>query len=156
MAVLQEYYKNSNTGDLFIKMWITSIKNSEQYFKNGFDCNKKDLIGCVPLSKRKYEKLIDKKREEERILLQKIIDRDTTDMIIGIDKFGKVIQCQKLDGKFHVKITDGFDIKMTNTFGLMKIILDAVGKEFPIIDKQTTDYDLFHLILKPDGIAPKK
>lgn len=68
-----------------------------------------------------------------------------------LKEFGKVEVCEEIDGKFHVRITEGFSTNAMQTFKLMRIIAEAVGDKFPIVDKCHTDTNLFDYVLKPKG-----
>lgn len=61
--------------------------------------------------------------------------------------FGKVEICEQKGDKFHIKITTGYSTNMMNTMKLIKVISDKIGKEFPNIDKMSTDENLFDYIL---------
>jgi len=65
-----------------------------------------------------------------------------------IDGYGKIEECEISCGKFHLKITDGFQNNAIRTFELMGKAMDLAGDEYPIIDKCVTDNNIFYLILK--------
>lgn len=66
----------------------------------------------------------------------------------ALKKYGKVEQCEVIGETLHVKITDGFDIKMSNTMDILGKVLKMSHNKYPIIDKFYTDKNLFHLVLK--------
>ena len=63
-------------------------------------------------------------------------------------QYGKVEICEEIDGKFYIKITDGFSSKAKNTFSLMEKINDSIGSKFSVIHKCVTDENLFDYVLK--------
>jgi len=73
-----------------------------------------------------------------------VIEMDRT----TVEGYGKIEECEMVNGKFHLKITDGFDGGAKTTFDLMGKATDLAGNDYPIIDKCETDKDIFHLILK--------
>ena len=66
-----------------------------------------------------------------------------------LSEYGQVEICEEKDGKFHVKITKGFDTNFNKTFELMGKINDAVGHKYSIVDKCVTDDNLFDYVLSP-------
>lgn len=66
-----------------------------------------------------------------------------------LKEYGEVQVCEEVNGKFHVKITKGFDSNAIKTFEIMKKITESVGDKYPIVDKCVTDDNLFDFILKP-------
>ena len=71
------------------------------------------------------------------------------DFIKGqLAEFGLVEQCEIIGKQFHLKITDGFSIKATNTFKLMNLVNELTYYQFPYIEKAESDNNLFHYILK--------
>ncbi len=65
-----------------------------------------------------------------------------------LKEYGKVEICEEINGKFHIKITEGFNPNAINTFQLMKKINDAIGDKFSVVDKCKTDENLFDYVLK--------
>jgi len=65
-----------------------------------------------------------------------------------LNEFGLVEQCEIIGEQFHLKITDGFSIKATNTFRVMKLVNELTDYQFPYIMKAESDHNLFHYILK--------
>lgn len=62
--------------------------------------------------------------------------------------YGKVEVCEEKEGKFHIKITERFNINAISTFEIMQLIQKNIGDKFSVIDKLQTDINLFHYILK--------
>lgn len=68
-------------------------------------------------------------------------------MILGLDKFGKVEQCERIGNEYHIKITDGFNSQAINTMDCISLISDAIP-DFPVVSKMRTDKNDFLLILR--------
>ena len=68
----------------------------------------------------------------------------------GLDAFGKVEQNEKNEGKYLIKITEGFRTTATNCSNLFDLILKTVPEPENklVIEKFVTDNNLYHLILK--------
>lgn len=79
-----------------------------------------------------------------------LTDQELTIMILKekLPVFGKIERLEFADNKLHVRLEKGFSIKATNTFKLIKLIIDTASG-YELIDKCQTDDDLFHLVLKP-------
>lgn len=70
-------------------------------------------------------------------------------LIPGLDEFGKVEQNEKKDGKYHIKITDGFRTTASNCRKLFDLILSEISEDNLVIERFITDKNMYHLILKP-------
>ncbi len=75
------------------------------------------------------------------------LNDNSDNLLDDIKKFGEVEVCEQKGDKFHIKITTGFSMNAVNTFNLMKVINDKIGKEFPKVNKMVTDTNLFDYIL---------
>jgi hypothetical protein len=73
-----------------------------------------------------------------------IKELDTT----SIEGYGKVETCEICNGKFELKITEGFVNNAMKTFELMDKAMKLAGEDYPLLDKLVTDNGIFHLILK--------
>ena len=67
----------------------------------------------------------------------------------GLDKYGKVEQNEKRDGKYFIKISDGFVPGAKRTMDLLKSILDQIEEKNLVVEKFITDINLYYMILKP-------
>jgi len=74
---------------------------------------------------------------------------DKKNFFSGLDKFGKVEQNEKKNGKYLIKITDGFKTHAENCRILFDLILGSIPEKDLVIEKFITDDNMYFLILKP-------
>jgi len=67
----------------------------------------------------------------------------------GLDAFGKVEQNEKKEGKYFIKITEGFKTYAANCGILLDLILEAIPEKNLVIEQFNSDKNLFWLIIKP-------
>jgi hypothetical protein len=64
-----------------------------------------------------------------------------------LSRYGKVISCDHFGDSVNIVITDGFSIKATNTFDLIKLIINRFP-DLPILENIRTDDNFFSIGLK--------
>lgn len=65
-----------------------------------------------------------------------------------LSQYGKIEKCAEENGRFHIKITEGFKSKAQETFKLIGEINNVIGETYPTIERLVTDNNLFEYIAK--------
>lgn len=64
-----------------------------------------------------------------------------------LQAFGKVEICEQRGEQYHFKITEGYENSAKMSFGLMNLILQALGDKTLVVDTCEVKENLFHYIL---------